>query len=133
MRFALFALPLLAACAAAPAACPAGLLPAIRAEALFGRNAAGVEVVDDAAWAGFLNDAVTPAFPDGLTVLDAAGQWRAAAGRVERERGKLLLLLLPGVTPAEAADRLAPIVQAYRRRFAQDSVLVSLAPSCLRF
>ena len=35
-----------------------------------GRNNQSGEVVDDAAWTRFLEDAVTPRFPDGLTVLD---------------------------------------------------------------
>ena len=43
--------------------------PATVAEAYFGRNASGQEVVTDSAWTRFLDEVVTPAFPDGLTVL----------------------------------------------------------------
>ena len=121
------------ACAAPPpaaSACPAGLQPATTAEAFFGRNAGGREVVTDAAWARFLDETVTPAFPDGLTVLDGAGQWRGASGSISRERSKLLVVALPGATAAEAAARLAPVTAAYRTRFGQESVLVTTRSGC---
>ena len=35
----------------------------------------------------------TPRFPDGLTVLDAAGQWRDGSGAIMRERTKLVIVL----------------------------------------
>ncbi|MGG5808944.1 DUF3574 domain-containing protein [Falsiroseomonas sp. CW058] len=125
---------LLAGCAAAPpAACPAGTGPATFAEAFFGRSAAGREVVDDAAWARFVDEVLTPAFPDGLTVLDGAGQWRGRDGRVARERSKLLLVALPSATPDGAAARLAPVTAAYRARFGQESVMVATRPGCVGF
>ncbi|WP_372623873.1 DUF3574 domain-containing protein [Falsiroseomonas sp.] len=131
---------LLAGCAAqgahegeALAACPAGLSPATVAETFFGRNAGGREVVSDADWARFLDEVVTPAFPDGLTVLDGAGQWRGRAGQVARERTKLLLVALPGGTPAEATARLAPVIAAYRARFGQESVMVTTRAGCVGF
>jgi hypothetical protein len=132
---ALLALPLLAGCAqiAAAPSCPAGLEPAAMAEAAFGRNADGREVVSDAAWQGFLNEIVTPAFPEGLTVLDGAGQWRGRDGRIERERSKLLLLVLPGGSAADATARLAPVIAAYRARFGQESVMLITRAGCVTF
>lgn len=132
---------LLAGCAAqtpAPrgatdAACPPGTGAATVAEAFFGRNAAGREVVSDAAWDRFMAEVVTPAFPDGLTVLDGAGQWRGRDGRIARERAKVLLVALPGGTPAEALERLAPVRAAYRARFGQESVMVATRSACVGF
>jgi hypothetical protein len=126
---------LLAGCVAsgAPPSCPAGLSAATVAEAFFGRSAGGREVVSDADWARFLDEVVTPAFPDGLSVLDAAGQWRGREGRVARERTKLLLVALPGGTPAEATTRLAPVIAAYRARFGQESVMLATRTGCVGF
>jgi hypothetical protein len=45
-----------------------------------GRNKGNVEVVTDSAWAAFLRDVVTPAFPKGLTVWEASGQWQDTTG-----------------------------------------------------
>ena len=96
MKAALGALLLLAGCAAAPEPCSAGAGPATIAEAYFGRNVKTRAPVTDAEWARFMAEVVTPAFPDGLTVLDGAGQWRNAAGQISREDSKVLLLVLPG-------------------------------------
>ena len=68
-----------AACAEPDATtCPEGTDRFLRYELFMGRSGQSGEVVDDVAWNTFLGDAVTPRFPDGLTVLDAQGQWRDA-------------------------------------------------------
>lgn len=130
----ILALPLiLAACAASPPACPTGMQPATRLEGYFGRNAGGAERVTEAGWARFLEEVVTPAFPDGLTVLEGAGQWRGRGGAVVRERSKVLVVAVPGADAAGATARLAPVVAAYRSRFGQDSVMVTTTAACMGF
>jgi hypothetical protein len=123
---------LLPGCVAPPPACPPGLQAATVLEAFFGRSAGGREVVAEADWARFMDEAVTPAFPDGLTVLDGTGQWRGRDG-IARERSKLLVVALPGGTPAQAMERLAPVVAAYRARFAQESVMAATRAGCVGF
>jgi hypothetical protein len=46
----------------------------------FGRNIGDTAIVSDSAWNGFVRTVLTPAFPEGATVWDAAGQWRALTG-----------------------------------------------------
>jgi hypothetical protein len=133
MRGAWLALPLLAACAATPPACPPGLEAATVAEAFFGRSVRDRAEVTDAEWDGFLREVVTPAFPDGLTALDGAGQWRGHSGTIARERSKLLMVALPGGTPPEAVARLAPVIAAYRARFGQESVMIATRGACVGF
>ena len=133
MKATLGALLLLAGCAAAPQPCPAGAGPATIAEAYFGRNVKTRAPVTDAEWARFMADTVTPAFPDGLTVLDGLGQWRNAAGTISREDSKVLLLVLPGQDQAAAAARLAPVTAAWKARFAQESVLTVFRAGCAAF
>jgi hypothetical protein len=134
VAFSLLALLSLAACAtAAPPACPAGTQPATVAEAYFGRVSAGREVVTDAEWSRFLDEVVTPAFPDGLTVFDGAGQWRNREGRIGRERSKVLVVAIPGGTAADAVTRLAPVRGEYTRRFAQESVMLLTRAGCVGF
>jgi hypothetical protein len=124
---------LMAGCAAAPPSCPAGASTATIAEAYFGRNVKTRAPVTDAEWARFMADTVTPAFPDGLTVLDGAGQWRNAAGQISREDSKVLLLVLPGQDQATASARLAPVTAVWKARFAQDSVLTVFRQGCAAF
>ena len=133
MKAALGILLLLAACATAPQPCPAGAGPATIAEAYFGRNVKTRAPVTDGEWARFMADTVTPAFPDGLTVLDGAGQWRNAAGQISLEDSKVLLLVLPGQDQATASARLAPVTAVWKARFAQESVLTMFRQGCAGF
>jgi hypothetical protein len=133
VKAALGLLLLLAGCAAAPEACPVGAGPATIAEAYFGRNVKGRAPVTEAEWARFMAEIVTPAFPDGLTVLDGMGQWRNAAGQISREDSKALLLVLPAQDQAAASARLAPVAAAWKARFAQESVLTVFRAGCAGF
>ena len=133
MKAALGALLLLAGCAAAPPSCPAGASTATIAEAYFGQNVKTRAPVSQAEWARFMAEVVTPAFPDGLTVLDGAGQWRNAAGQISREDSKVLLLVLLGQDQAAASARLAPVTAAWKARFAQESVLAVFRTGCAAF
>jgi hypothetical protein len=87
----------------------------------FGRNIGDSAVVSDSAWAGFVRETITPAFPEGATVWDAAGQWRAPDGTTVRERG-FVVELLHLVTP-DVEQRVKTVIDDYKRRFAQQSVL----------
>lgn len=128
-------LALLAACATAPPqpSCPPGTQAATVAEAYFGRTLAGRADVTEAEWREFLADTVTPAFPDGLTALDGAGQWRDRTGRTLLERSKMLVLVLPGTDAAAARARLLPVEDAWKARFSQQSVLTVLRGACVSF
>lgn len=134
MKAALGALLLvLTGCAAAPEPCPVGAGPATIAKAYFGRNVKTRAPVTDGEWARFMADTVTPAFPNGLTVLDGAGQWRNAAGQISREDSKILVLVLPGQDQAAASALLAPVTAAWKARFAQESVLTVFRAGCAAF
>ncbi len=87
----------------------------------FGRNIGDSAVVSDSAWAAFVRETITPAFPEGATVWDAAGQWRAPDGSVVRERS-FVVELLHLVTP-DIEHRVQQVMDDYKRRFAQQSVL----------
>jgi hypothetical protein len=129
---ALLLLPLLlSGCATAPMlACHGTQQPRVTAELLFGRNIGERLGVTEAAWAGFLATEVTPRFPDGLTVFDAAGQWRDG-DRVVREPSKVVLIALKD--PAVEQPRIDAVVEAYKRRFRQQSVGVVMRPACVSF
>ena len=111
--------------------CPAGTDRFAEYRLFFGRSQGTVEVVTDAAWRAFLAKDVTPRFPDGLTVMDAAGQWRDASGTIVRERSKVLLILAePGPAGMQRTDE---IMQAYKRAFSQEPVLRAVTTACASF
>ena len=97
----------------------------------FGRNHRNLEVVSDTAWREFLAAEITPRFPDGLTVLDAAGQWRDGSGTILRERTKLVIILTR--QGKAAMQRTGKIVKAYKRTFGQEAVLLTVAAACVSF
>jgi hypothetical protein len=113
------------------ASCPAGLADVQVAQLLFGRDIAGGSSVSDAAWEAFVDQEVTPRFPDGLTVFDARGQWRGAKGTIVREPSKMLMIVLTGA--AGESDRLAAVAHAYELRFHQQSVLLVEQSACATF
>ena len=112
--------------------CTAPLHPMQRIELMFGRNVRGHAGVGETAWSRFLAREITPRFPDGLTVDDAAGQWRdRAAGRLACEPSKLVIIVTVGDPPAD--EKIAAIVAAYKERFHQKSVGVAASPVCAAF
>jgi hypothetical protein len=113
-------------------ACNAPQRPMQQIELMFGRNVAGHLRVGEAAWSRFLAREITPRFPDGFTVLDAAGQWRdPAGGRVMREPSKMVIIVTQEDAPVR--DRIAAIVVAYKQRFRQQSVGVISRSVCAAF
>ena len=97
-----------------------------------GRGSGGVEVVGEKDWAAFLADTITPRFPDGLSVIDVAGQGANASGTIEQERTKMLLVLVPP-SDETALNRMNEIGAEYKQRFNQNSVLRVITPACVAF
>jgi hypothetical protein len=98
---------------------------------LFGRGAGGLRV-SETAWTQFLAREITPRFPDGLTVIDGAGQWRnPQGGAVLRERSKVVMIVAPEQPPVQ--ERLDAITAAYKQRFKQQSVGIVIRAVCASF
>jgi hypothetical protein len=131
-RALLLAALLVGACTPPPArtasACVAPLKPAVEVDLYFGRETDRGREVSEAEWAAFLNDEVTPRFPDGLSVFDVRGQYRNPDGRIERERTKLLVIVVFDA-PAHA-PKVQAIAEVYSRRYGQHSVFRVERPVC---
>ncbi|WP_218054335.1 DUF3574 domain-containing protein [Phenylobacterium immobile] len=127
----------LAGCAHAPAPQAAALTCSVGQERLrtaqlfFGRSIGGKPDVTDAQFRDFMDNELTPRFPDGLTVLDGGGQWRGEESRLIREAAKVVMIVLRDRPDAER--RIDAARAAYKQRFAQESVLVVTQPACVSF
>jgi uncharacterized protein DUF3574 len=99
----------------------------VRSELVFGRLKPDGSVVTDAEWRAFVEEQVTPRFPDGFTVQDVLGQYRGRDGRIVAEPSKILLV----IHGADARPRAAiqEIRDVYRRLFQQESVLLIESPA----
>ncbi len=114
---------LLGACALQPqsASCPVPLKPAVEVDLYLGE-------ISESEWRAFLDQEVTPRFPDGLSVVDIYGQYRSGQGTIGRERSRLLAIVVFDA-PAHAS-RVQAIVDNYKRRYKQESVLRVERPVC---
>jgi len=112
--------------------------PMLVAELFFGRNVAPTfqreagTTVTDAQWAAFARDVLTAAFPDGLTALDAKGQWRdPATGVISRE--PTTLVIVAAADTDQTRRGLDAVMSQYRARFHQQSVGLVLRRECANF
>lgn len=115
----------------APLRCPPGATEMVREVLYFGRSIPGGGEVTDSAWRQFLSDVVTPAFPEGLTVLNGNGQWRDANGSIASEKSTLLMLLHADDAAQEA--KVLQVAESYRTRFRQEAVLHEHSLVCAEF
>ena len=135
LRFAVLGMLLVAAPATAATdsiPCDKSLQTRQVAQLLFGRNVEDKIRVGEIEWADYVAREVTPRFPDGFTVVDAAGQWRdARRGSILHEGSKLIEIVLPGSDDDRA--KIEAIAEAYKRRFEQQSVGLIINQACVRF
>ena len=112
-------------------ACPAGQDYVRTAQLFFGRNVGDQPKVTEADFRRFVDEELTPRFPDGLTVLDGGGQWRGDENKLIREASKVVLIVMP--KGRDGSTRLEAVRAAYKSRFHQDSVMLVTQPSCVSF
>jgi hypothetical protein len=98
------------------------ILPFVRTQLFFG-TAKPVGAVTETEFNEFLDEVVTPLFPDGLTVIKAAGQFRGADGVTIKEDSFVLILLYPLDGQKASSKNIDLIRQSYVRQHQQESVL----------
>ncbi|MGB3306570.1 MAG: DUF3574 domain-containing protein [Thermomicrobiales bacterium] len=106
----------------------------IQTELYFGTTKPdGTELTDDE-FNTFLDNEITPRFPDGLTVLTGYGQWRNAAGEATSEKSVVVIILYPADPSGETSAKIQDIREAYKTQFDQESVLRADTPGvCVSF
>ena len=113
--------------------CSGAQKPAAVAELMFGRKIGDRIAVTECRWARFVDREITPRFPDGLSVVDARGQWRdRERNRIVREPSKLVTIVLPG-EPADTEPGCARLSRPTRIAFRQQSVGLIVRPACVSF
>lgn len=108
----------------------AGSLNFARTELFFG-TAKPDGVVTDEEFFAFVDEVVTPRFPDGLTFYKAEGQFRDGEVII-KEDSFVLILLYPVEDFRQASRRINAIREAYKAQFQQQSVLRADDPFAVR-
>lgn len=118
----------LAGCATAPKpACPVGQAQ-MRTAQLF-LEAKAPARLSDADLRRFVEQEVTPRFPNGVTMVAGGGRWKGAQNRMIRDAAKVVLIVLPAKGDPQAS--VEAVRTAYRTRFNQNAVVVMPPPACV--
>lgn len=88
----------------------------IKEELYFGRGLPNGSTISDEQWREFVETTISPHFPEGFSVLDVNGYYLN-----HREPTKLLIILHPNSLEAERSLR--EIINQYKEKFQQESVL----------
>jgi len=114
-----------------PLSCQAGATAMARLELVFGMSRRDAPPLSDEEWQSFVDEEVTPRFPDGLTIFQGYGQWRNSKGLIAKENSRLLLIWYE--PKSDSDQRIQAIREAYKARFKQESVLRADGYSCVSF
>ncbi len=117
--------------AADGAACAPPAQPMARVQLLFGTTIDGERTLGEDEWRRFVDEEVTPRFPEGLTELSGHGQWRRPDGVISHEPSRVLLMWY---TPGQDRGRdIEAVREAYKTRFKQLSVMRVDGMDCVSF
>jgi len=81
------------------------------------------DFVTEEEFRNFVDQQVTPRFPDGLTVLKGDGQFRGEDDITIKEQSFVLILLYPQDTFSKSSRKIERIRDLYKEAFDQESVL----------
>jgi len=99
-----------------------------RTELYFGLKKPGGQIISESEWRAFLNDTVTPLFPDGLTIMQAEGRYRSRTDGLIEEPTRVLVIL-----HQRADAKIDHLTRRYIQLFNQESILRSDAPASVTF
>ena len=103
----------------------------LKTELYFGLSRSSGPDVTDVEFQRFIDTKVTPRFPDGLTLINAKGQFKDSTGTIIQEGSKLLILLYP--FDKESNQAVEQIRTDYKQDFQQESALRVDEQSCVSF
>ena len=103
----------------------------MRTELVFGMSRSAGADISELEFQRFVDEHVTPRFPEGLTIVTGNGRFKDARGNLVQETSKLLVVLYP--FGGQRSQQIEEIRSAYRARFQQQSVLRIDEMQCVSF
>jgi hypothetical protein len=92
----------------------------MRTELVFGMSRSSGPDITETEFQSFVDDRITPRFPEGLTVLTGNGQFKDPSGTIVQEKSKVLVLLYP--FNKQSITRVEDVRAEYKAMFQQQSV-----------
>ncbi|MCB1121814.1 MAG: DUF3574 domain-containing protein [Verrucomicrobiae bacterium] len=81
---------------------PASKTGWLKTELYYGAGRLPADGSPDERWENYINEVVTPRFPEGLTLLEGTGQWRVKPGQPPRRHRSRILILIHEDTPEKS-------------------------------
>ncbi|OVZ78583.1 hypothetical protein CBW52_18235 [Yersinia kristensenii] len=103
--------------------------PMTQTTLFFGLSRPHGPVISTTEWQSFVDNDVTSRFKDGLTVIDAKGQWLGNDGNVTKENSKALVL----IHKDDKENAIEALRSRYKQQFAQESVMRVDTIACVDF
>ena len=92
----------------------------VKIELVFGLKKLNDKVVTKKEWKRFVEEVITPRFPDGFTITDGNGHWKEPE-EIISERSKIFSVVC--TRDAETEIKINEIIQQYKTAFQQEAVL----------
>lgn len=93
----------------------------IQKDLFFGQNIPGGREVSQREFTAFIDNTITPRFPDGLTIFNAEQQFFDSTGKVVKQPSKVITLFIEDSLKSERA--IEEILREYSKKFASKNVL----------
>lgn len=103
-----------------------------RTELFYGAGRLPASGERDIRWEKYINEIVTPRFPEGLTLLEGTGQWRVKEGQTPRRNRTRILILIHEDTE-ENSNKVDEIRTLWKEISGQQSVLRVSQPAAVAF
>jgi hypothetical protein len=110
--------------------CPNGLEPFQQITLYFGLSSPD-SIVSDIEWQNYLEEVVTPNFPEGFTVFDSYGQWKNPDNEIINEPGKVLTHLYN--LQEDKNENINAIIDEFKERHQAQSVIREKNLVCVSF
>jgi hypothetical protein len=94
----------------------------MRTELYYGAGRLPADGTPDQRWEDYINNVVTPRFPEGLTLLEGTGQWRVKPDEKPR-RNRSRILILVHEANAEKDRKIEEIITIWKEISGHQSVL----------
>jgi hypothetical protein len=91
-----------------------------KVELIFGLRKPDKKLVCKKEWKLFVDEIITPRFPNGFTITDANGHWQSP-GAIISEPSKIFSVVC--ILDDETEKKLNEIIEFYKKKFQQEAVL----------
>lgn len=95
----------------------------VRTELIFGLSLNNGKFISAQEWTDFANQHLSPNFKEGLTIIDASGQWMLTDGSVVKEPSKIVVLFYK--PDSNKDQQIRQCIDTYKKLFGQEAVLRS--------